>query len=370
MTTVTAGGILTRTRAHVREPLYRSAYSLIVNTGLNAVLGLGFWVVAARLYPADEVGRDSVLIATMMTVSSICQLNLGNAIPRFLPQVADPTRTLRNAYVASGAVALVVASAFVLIAGQIPGDLQVLAEEPLLAVGFVAGTILWGVFALQDAALVAMRQAPWVPLENAVFGGLKLAALPALLAFGGAHAIFVSWVGPMALMLLPINALLFFRILPAHRKKHTRTARVEDIGRGPLLRFLAQDYAATVFGLTSITILPLIVLSTLGSAEAAYYYIAFTIVVSLELLVTSMGTSLTVESAFDERRLQALARVVVRRTLLVAVPLSAFLTLVAPIILQPFGPEYVEEATPLLRLLLVTLIFRSVITLFVAISRC
>jgi O-antigen/teichoic acid export membrane protein len=369
VTTVTAG-ILTRTRAHVREPLYRSAYSLIVNTGLNAVLGLGFWVVAARLYPADEVGRDSVLIATMMTLASICQLNLGNAIPRFLPQVADPARTLRKAYLASGAVAFVVASGFVLIAGQIPGDSQVLAEEPLLAVAFVAGTMLWCVFTLQDAALVAMRQAPWVPLENAVFGGLKLAALPALLVFGGVHAIFVAWVGPMALLLVPVNALLFFRVLPAHRKKHARSSRIEEIGRGPLLRFLAQDYAATVLALTSITILPLLVLSILGSTEAAFFYIAYTIVVSLELLVTSMGTSLTVESAFDERRLQSLARMVVRRTLIVAVPLSAFLTLVAPLILKPFGPEYVEGATPLLRLLLIALVFRTVIILFVAISRC
>ena len=184
---------------------------------------------------------------------------MANAIPRFLPQVADPARTLRNAYLVSGAVALVLASAFVVIAAQIPGDLEVLAEEPLLAAGFVAGTIVWGVFSLQDAALVAMRQAPWVPVKNSIFGGLKLAALPALLAFGGAHAIIVSWVGPMALMLLPVNALLFFRVLPAHRRTHTRTVRVEDIG-GPLLRFLAQDYAATVLGLTSIMLLPLLVL--------------------------------------------------------------------------------------------------------------
>jgi O-antigen/teichoic acid export membrane protein len=369
VTTVTAG-IVTRTRAHIREPLYRSAYSLIINTGLNAILGLGFWIAAARLYPASEVGRDSVLVATMVTVSTICQLNLANAIPRFLPQVADPARTLRHAYLVSGAVALVLSSAFVVIAAQIPGDLDVLADQPLLAAGFVAGTILWGVFSLQDAALVAMRQAPWVPVKSSVYGGLKLAALPAVLAFGGAHAIFVSWVGPMALLLLPVNALLFFRVLPAHRRTHTRTVRVEDIGRGPLLRFLAQDYAATVLGLSSSMLLPLLVLSILGSSEAAYFFIAYTIVSSLELLVSNMGTSLTVESAFDERRLQSLARVVVRRTLLVALPLIGLLVLVAPIILKPFGLEYAEQGTPLLRLLLIALVFRTVIVLFVAISRC
>ena len=85
------GGLQPHPR-HISEPLYRSAYSLMVNTALNAIRGLGFWIVAARLFPPEEVGRDSVLVATMVTLSSIRQLNLGNAIPRFLPQVRDPAR--------------------------------------------------------------------------------------------------------------------------------------------------------------------------------------------------------------------------------------------------------------------------------------
>ena len=214
-----------------------------------------------------------------------------------------------------------------------------------------------------------MRQAPWVPLENAVFGTLKLAALP-LFLLGGTHAIFVSWIGPMALLLLPVNALLFFRIIPAHRREHTRSVRLEDIGRGPLVRFLAQDYAATVLSLTSITVMPLLVLSIVGSSQTAYFYIAYTIVVSFELLISNVGTSLTVESAFAEEKLQSLARVVVRRTLLLVVPCGGILVLAAPLILRPFGPEYVDGATPLLRLLAISVVFRSVTILFVAISRC
>ena len=366
---IVTAGILTRTRAHVRQPLYRSAYSLMINTGLNAVLGLGFWIAAARLYPADEVGRDSVLIATMMAVSSICQLNMANAIPRFLPQVADPARTLRNAYLVSGAVALVLASAFVVIVAQIPGDLEVLADEPLLAAGFVAGTIVWGMFSLQDAAFVAMRQAPWVPVKNSIFGGLKLAALPALLAFGGAHAIIVNWVGSMALMLLPVSALLFFRVLPAHRRTHTdRARRGHRAGPAPAVPGAGLRVAGARTDLDHAPAAACaldpgeqrggLLLHRLHGPDVA------------RLLVSNMGTSLTVESAFDERRLQSLARVVVRRTLVVALPLIGLLVLVAPIILKPFGPEYAEQGTPLLRLLLLALVFRTVIVLFVAISRC
>ena len=56
--------------------LIRSADSLLVSTGASAVLGAVFWVAAARLFSADEVGRDAALIAAMVELSTICQLNL------------------------------------------------------------------------------------------------------------------------------------------------------------------------------------------------------------------------------------------------------------------------------------------------------
>jgi hypothetical protein len=45
-------------RSHLAQPLYRTAYSLMAATVLTSVLGAGFWVVAARLYPPEVVGLD------------------------------------------------------------------------------------------------------------------------------------------------------------------------------------------------------------------------------------------------------------------------------------------------------------------------
>ena len=51
-----------RFRVHASEPLFSAAYNLMASTLVTSVLGIGFWAAAARLYPASEVGRDSVLI--------------------------------------------------------------------------------------------------------------------------------------------------------------------------------------------------------------------------------------------------------------------------------------------------------------------
>ena len=71
------------------DPLLRSAYSLMVNAAVTAGLGIAFWIVAARLYEPVVLGRGAALIAVMMELSTICQLNMANAIMRFLPSLDE-----------------------------------------------------------------------------------------------------------------------------------------------------------------------------------------------------------------------------------------------------------------------------------------
>ena len=283
----------------------RGAYSLMASTVVTSLLGVAFWIVAARLYPASDVGRDSALIAAMMALSGICQLNAANAIPRFLPQVRDPARALRLAYLASAGAALALA---VLVRADRPAARgrawRPWAEEPALAAGFVLATVLWGAFSIQDAALTALRRASWVPVENAAYGLLKLAALPLLVAAGAGYGIFQSWVLPTILLIVPVT------VLPVPIG-HPRPPAPSTPAPGPpsaapaSVRFLAQDYGASTVAFVATAALPLLVLALLGSQDAAYFAIAYVLVRTLDLLATNAGTSVTVESAFDEERLHA-----------------------------------------------------------------
>ena len=72
--------------------MLRGAYSLLANTALTSVLGMGFWMAAARLYSSVDVGRDTVLISVMIEISTMCQLNMGNGIVRFLPDFGQAQR--------------------------------------------------------------------------------------------------------------------------------------------------------------------------------------------------------------------------------------------------------------------------------------
>ena len=101
-----------RPSLRIADPLLRSAYSLVANAAITAGLGVVFWVVAARLYDPGDVGRDAALIAVMLELSAICQLNMVNAITRFLPSLERGTaRALLRAYALSASAAAVRVSA-------------------------------------------------------------------------------------------------------------------------------------------------------------------------------------------------------------------------------------------------------------------
>ncbi len=347
------------------EPLLRSAYSLLVNTVLTSGLGMAFWIVAARLYTPGEVGRDSALVAGMMQMSSVAQLNMANALVRFLGSRPDARRVLAAAYAASGAAALLLGIGFVALAPRLAEDFEFLTREPAIGAVFVLAVVLWGIFALQDAALTALRRAPWVPVENGLFGVLKLAALPVLLAVGSAHGVFLAWVIPMCALLIPVNWLIFRRVLTAHRV--VRMPEIMD--RRRLVSFLAQDYLATVLAQASLTLLPIVVVATLGSGANAYFYVPFTIAIAFDALFWSVSTSLVAEGARDTARIPELARLLVRRFALILLPGVGALLLLAPLVMLPFGPDYVRESTPLLRLLVCGSLFRAVVVLAAAIWR-
>lgn len=365
-----AGSLRGRLAATRSDPLWRSAYSLMLNVALTSVLGFAFWILAARIFPASAVGRDSALVSAMITLSTVCQLNLGPGILRFLPVVKiDPRRVVSASYAVTCVLTAVMGVAFVLLAPALSSGYSFLRTDPAIAVLYVAAVASWGVFALQDAVLTAMRRAPWVPLENATFGVLKLASLPVLLALGAAHAVFVAWVIPMVMLLVPVNYLIYRRVLPLRPAHSSEQSPIERFGRRGLARFLAQDYLASIFAQASSTVLPVLIVGIVGTTANAYFYIPFMIVSSFDLLFLNVTSSLTVEGALARARLPSLVRDVARRVKWQLTVGVVVLVGAASLILAPFGAAYVTAGVPVLRLLACASAFRCVGAVYVAICR-
>jgi O-antigen/teichoic acid export membrane protein len=350
--------------------LTRGAYSLAANTAVTSILGMAFWLAAARLFSSEQVGRDTVLISVMIELSTLCQLNLNNAIIRFLPDFGRGSgRAVGIAYAVSAAFAALIGAVFVVVAPATSGELAFLGESAILQISFVLALMLWGIFTLQDAVLTATRNAAWVPVENGLFGLLKVVALPLFLALGVEDGIFAGWVLPMALLVVPVSQFIFRRAIPRHLEREERPSSLRRFGIRRAVSFLAQDYAAAVFTQATLTLLPLLVIVILGQQASAYFAIPFMTVMAFDTLAYSSSTSLVVEGALAGQRLRPLVRLFIRRVLALLLPLGLLLIVLAPLVLLPFGHAYSEHGSTVLRLLLCASLLRAGIALFSAISR-
>ena len=355
--------LLAGLRRELSVPLYRNAYALMANTAGNSILGLLYWVLAARTFPDAAVGRGNALIALMMLVSTFTQLNWSGALIRFLPRAGRSARQmLLTAYLMATGLAAVAAAAVMAYCHFARAPDDPLYVSAGVAVWFVVATVAWSVFNLQDAALTGMRSAVWVPLENGLYGLVKLVLLVVVARTSLSDGVFASWTIPVIALLVPVNLLLFRRILPRHA---TAEPDAPPPGRRVLARYMAGDYAAQAFTQLSSTFLPVLVVSLLGAAQGAYYLPAQTAFAAMGMLATAITSSLVVEAARDEQATHRLARAMLRRICVLVLPAGAFVGLAAPWLLELFGSQYRAGATTVLQLMMLSLLPRVPVALYV-----
>jgi O-antigen/teichoic acid export membrane protein len=350
----------------LRDPLYRSSYALIANTAATTVVGIAYWATAAHFYNRQALGRSAALVSALILVSTLAQLNLANTLPRFIPKAGwSAGKFIAYSYGVSSCAALIGGLAFVTILPRLSSQWKFVSDSRLLAVTFVAAVVVWGVFALQDIALLSLRRPVLVPVENAVYGVCKLLMLIGVVSLLPSTGIFFSWVTPLVVTVPAVNWLIFRRYL----KRRESAAAPSGLRTREIVRFASIDYVGSVLSQASGNLLPLLVLSTLGAAANSSFYIAWTIASGLGLVAANFGTSLLVEGAAAPYRLAELTRGVLARCLAITVLGAVLLTLAARPILRIYGSSYAVHSSTLLALLLIGTIPGSLVVVAVSLDR-
>ncbi|MGW3590060.1 lipopolysaccharide biosynthesis protein [Streptomyces fungicidicus] len=348
------------------DSLFKNAYFLMLSTGVSAVLGLGFWLVAARYYSEDAVGQGSAAIAAMRLLAGITATTMIGAVVRFVPRAGRETgRLVWGVYGTSSVVVALAAGVFLLTLDQWGASYAPLGT-PLAGALFVAACVAWALLTLQDGVLTGLRKAEWVPAGNAVFSLGKLVLLAVLASALPVLGIFVSWAVAIAFSTLPLGWLIFRRLIP-------RQAAADHDVQPPALRsmgrFLAGDSLGALFSLAMINLLPVMVAVRFSAAENGYFYVAYTVGGTMEFMAINMASSLTAHASHDPRRLADGVRGALRRMALLLVPVVAVLVVFAPQILTPFDADYAEHGSTVLRLLALGALPRVVVELYIGVLR-
>ncbi|WP_405854033.1 lipopolysaccharide biosynthesis protein [Streptomyces sp. NBC_00090] len=346
--------------------MFRNAYALMLSTGVSAALGLGFWLVAARYYTEEAVGQGSAAIAAQRMLASLTATTLTGAVVRYVPRAGRATGPLVvRLYLVSTAVVAVACGVFLLTLdwwGPSYAPLGTLSA----GIFFTAASIGWALLTLQDAVLTGLRRAIWVPVGNAVFSLGKLVLLVVLAVGLPVLGVFVSWAAAIALSVVPLGWLVFRRLIPqqAHADRDREPPTLREIGR-----FLAGDSVGSIFSLLMISLLPMMVAVRFDAAHNAFFYTAYTVGGTMEFMAINMASSLTAHASHSPESLAEGVRGALRRMALLLVPVVLVLVVFAPLILAPFGEEYAENGTTVLRLLAAAALPRVAVELYIGVLR-
>ncbi len=359
---------IARLGSHIRTPIYRNAYALMMSTAATSALGIVYWTWAARYYSPEVVGTNAAAMSALFFLSGLAQLNIKGAMIRFIQTAGRNTTRL----VAYGYLTVVVLSAlvgFVFLQGLdlwAPA-LAIFRSNLLAGSSFVLGVMTWSIFSLQDNVLTGLREAVWVPIENIIFAVVKIVLLILLVDSFRELGIFASWIIPVTLSLIPVNWLIFRYLIPKHVARTEQ--RAEPIHLVSLTRYVGGDYIGSLFVIAASSLLPILVVNRAGTAANAYFYLAWVIGSSLQLLNVNLMASFTVEAAAEPSQVRYLSIRALAHGFKLLAPLALILIVFAPYILALFGRSYAEEGVMLLRLLALVPLVHLVNALFIAIAR-
>ena len=343
--------------------LLTNAFALTASTVGSGALGLVFWVIAAHISSARDVGRVSAEVAGITLLSGLGQIGFVSIIARFLPVARRRSSVIiRRGYAGTLVVTWILACAFV----ALRFGRAFLSRDAGSVAIFVVSVLVFAVFSLQDVVLTAMRRAPWVLAENILVAVARLLLIPLVLVFGSRMGVLTSWAIPMGVAVIVVNWLTFNKLVPV------KEALGDDRGllpsRSELLSYGAAQFIGGVTGNIVSLLPPVLVASMLGPTASAVFYIPWLLCSSFIALLWNIVFSLVVEAVHDMARTQQMLKQAAWMVVVVTCGGGLVLGAGARLILSVVGSQYRDSGTVVLQLIALSLPFAGVCSLYGALA--
>ncbi|MFC1904353.1 lipopolysaccharide biosynthesis protein [Chloroflexota bacterium] len=143
---------------HVR--LYSNAVYMVIANATSALFGFVFWIIAARLYPPEDVGLAAALIAAVSLLMWFCDLGLGWGLIRFLSHSGKNAEAMINTVLITR-ILLPIVVAFIFVAGLgfWSPALLFIRDDPTYLTAFVLFTVAYALFISVNDTFIAKRRA-------------------------------------------------------------------------------------------------------------------------------------------------------------------------------------------------------------------
>ncbi len=321
---------------------FMNALYLMLSNFIVAAFGFIFWVLVTKTYSAAEVGLATTLLSVSNLLALLGMAGFDTTLTRFLPGSQR-----KNDYINSGLMVVTLLSTALAIAcaTALPFILPSLSvlHQTWFFILFVSFTAITSLNIVTNAVFLGYKQARYIFIINTLFSVFKI-ALPAVVFAGNAATIFVL-AGSAQLLGLILSLIWMKQAFGYYFSPRIHV----DILR-LVKKFSFSMYSSSALNLIPPTLLPLLVLHYLGAAEAAYYYMAFTIASVLYTIAYASMQSVFAEGSHDELSMHSHVTKAAKLIGVLLIPAALITALLSSFLLTIFGQEYEANATTLLQL--------------------
>jgi O-antigen/teichoic acid export membrane protein len=322
-----------------------------------ATMGFGFlaWIVAARLYPAHEVGLASGTVSAVTLCAQIALVGVGSAVITLLPGHIDrPARLLDTSVSLLMLTGAATALLFLLFAGSVLHELRVVAADPVYAVLFVVLSVGGTLGVLFDQVSTARRRGDQVLIRGVTAGVVTLIAVLLIgrwLGGGSSRDIFAAWVLG-GLVTWSIGLVALSRALPGYRYRPALARALAT----ELSRVGLPNYLLTLTERAPGFVLPIVVTELLSPADNAHWYAAWMMAWVVFVIPIQIGMTSFAEIAGDPARAGRIVRHGIRTSLAIGVAGGLAVALLAGPLLGLLGSGYGGAGAFPLRILVIGIV--------------
>ena len=339
--------LIGKVRELLREPIFISAFNLMTNGGITAVLGFLFIIVITRLFLPSDVGIYSAIISAAGLLALFSRFGFDIGLIRFLPSSTDPNGFVgtcqSTALVGSMALSIVFLSGMSIWAPS----LSFITDDLAFVVMFVVLTAATAVLYIQHNYYIVMRLTRQLIFRDVLRDAIKISSV-VLLAPLGLSGILGASVAALIASFIIANMFLR-RTVPGYRP---RLAIKGDIARS-LAKYSANNYVAGMIGSAPYLLLPILVVNIQGAEQGAYFFVAWSIATVIFIAIDAISTSFFAAGSQSVEETRRIALRSLKIAYLILAPIVACILLFAPNLLGMFGGEYSVNSSDLLMVLAV-----------------
>ena len=346
--------------------LLESAALLAVGTGVAAVLGFVYWLIAARAFPAAAVGYAAAAISLMNFIGHLGEFGLGALMMGEVKKFESPHRFIASGLLVAALCSAAFGLAYAALNTLLGLDFGNIARG-YTALAFALGCGLTSLTLVLDQALVGLSRSPAQALRNVAFAVCKLALLaaaPLLLAHSRLDetTILVSWLlGQLA------SILLLAACAPDAARRLLGRPKLSLLG--PHVRDTLAHHGLNMANFAPGLLLPSLVVMVISPATNAAFYAAWTLINVAYLAPASLAQVVYAVGAEDRAELARRLRVSLGISMGAGVGVAIVCLVGAPFILSLFSPAYVPVASESLQLLGFSVFLIAIKYHYVAVQR-